>query len=780
VVALAALPARAQPTVLSSFNPVPPFSVPASGAGGYRGEVGAGHDVGAGRGDLMMRSVSTRPLLSSVTAVVLSSFASAQAIERISVAPGGVQGDGPSESPSISPDGRFVAFSSWATNLAAPDVNGYCDVFLRDRAAQTTTLVSLDPSGLQMQEDAILPFVSASGRYVAFGTLPSEEAFRRDLLSGTTLRVSPLNWGLGYRATGISGDGSRVSMFGSDWFGTTEARVVDATTGQSWTRIGSNPGPPNNSSFVGEPMLTRDGHYLFYSWLYVDGYGQGSHEATYRWDYASSASLAVEPIDATPLDSSADGRYVLLTEATQLWIRDVTTWMSWPLPLDGGAFPLLQVTSGALSDDGRYAAFVTASSNIVQGDTNGVSDAFVWDRLGHGVARVSVGPGGVQADAAVQRIDVSGDGAFLTFDGSASNLIAGDTNGESDVFVVTACLPHYADADGDGYGAGAPQLACLPAPAGLVLSSNDCDDADPARHPNAPELCNAIDDDCDGQIDEGIVLTYYPDADGDGYGNTSQPLATCSPPPGHVAIGGDCDDTVATIHPGAPETCNGLDDDCDGSIDEGLLATWYADGDSDGYGLSSTALVACNPPGGYVLVGGDCDDTNSSIHPGAGDPCNGIDDDCDGVADEGFEGDAYCTAGTTSHGCVPSISASGSLRAGATSGYVLQVSQLEAQKLGLVFYGFAPASAQWAPFSSSILCVAAPRQRMSASSSGGTAGSCDGALSIDARAWMAAHPGALGQPISAGQVLYFQGWFRDPPAPKGTNLSGGWSTGVCP
>ncbi len=135
---------------------------------------------------------------------------------------------------------------------------------------------------------------------------------------------------------------------------------------------------------------------------------------------------------------------------------------------------------------------------------------------------------------------------------------------------------------------------------------------------------------------------------------------------------------------------------------------------------------------------------------------------------------AYCTAGTSTNGCVPSISGVGAPSASAASGFTIDVANIEGQKQGLIFYGVAgQAATPWAPSSSSFLCVKSPTQRLPAQSSGGTAGACDGAFSQDWLAFIAANPSALGTPLSAGQVVNAQAWYRDPPAVKTTNLSNG-------
>jgi hypothetical protein len=131
----------------------------------------------------------------------------------------------------------------------------------------------------------------------------------------------------------------------------------------------------------------------------------------------------------------------------------------------------------------------------------------------------------------------------------------------------------------------------------------------------------------------------------------------------------------------------------------------------------------------------------------------------------------YCTSGTTSSGCLPSMSFSGTPSASATSGFMLDVSAVEGQKQGLIFYGinnngFAPL-----PWGTSFFCVKSPTQRSIPQSSGGTPGGCDGAFALDWNAYRQANPGALGQPFGVGQPVYAQAWFRDPQGVKTTAFS---------
>ena len=131
----------------------------------------------------------------------------------------------------------------------------------------------------------------------------------------------------------------------------------------------------------------------------------------------------------------------------------------------------------------------------------------------------------------------------------------------------------------------------------------------------------------------------------------------------------------------------------------------------------------------------------------------------------------YCTSGTTTNGCAPSMSAVGTPSSTAGSGFDLVCSNSEGGRHGLILYGMAPSAVSWAINSTSLVCVAPPQRRTGAYNSGGTLGTCTGSYSLDFNAFMVSDPNALGSPFMAGQVFYAQGWFRDPGAPKGTNLS---------
>ncbi|HND30697.1 MAG TPA: putative metal-binding motif-containing protein, partial [Myxococcota bacterium] len=249
----------------------------------------------------------------------------------------------------------------------------------------------------------------------------------------------------------------------------------------------------------------------------------------------------------------------------------------------------------------------------------------------------------------------------------------------------------YMDADGDSYGDDANTKQSCDTPEGYVSVGGDCKDDDAAIHPNAEELCDELDNNCDGQVDEGVTVgVWYQDADADGYGSDAQVVTACEAPAGYVAAGGDCKDNDPAYNPGASETdcsdsndyncdgsvgyadadgdgyaacqecndgdaqvnpgiaeiCDGVDNDCSGSVDDNAIdqQTWYADADADGYGDGSQGQTGCTVPAGYVSSGEDCNDTDPAYNPGAAEvDCTDPNDyNCDGfVGYTDADGDGY-------------------------------------------------------------------------------------------------------------------------------------------
>ncbi|MEZ4317065.1 MAG: DUF2341 domain-containing protein [Myxococcota bacterium] len=257
-----------------------------------------------------------------------------------------------------------------------------------------------------------------------------------------------------------------------------------------------------------------------------------------------------------------------------------------------------------------------------------------------------------------------------------------DCNGTVDVG-ATDPQTWYRDFDGDGYGSNTvTQITCTPAP-GYIATSGDCNDAVATVNPGAMEMCNGVDDNCVGGVDEGLTVARFPDNDGDGFGATVVAVPVCPSQPGYVDVSGDCNDMDASIglqqayyrdqdgdqagdantstlscnapmgfvlddqdcndleplsFPGNTELCDGVDNDCDGTVDQGvsIAPLWYPDSDGDGHGQAGgTSVQACSRPAGYRASFDDCDDTEPAAFPTNPESCDGIDNDCNGLVDDG-------------------------------------------------------------------------------------------------------------------------------------------------
>jgi len=241
---------------------------------------------------------------------------------------------------------------------------------------------------------------------------------------------------------------------------------------------------------------------------------------------------------------------------------------------------------------------------------------------------------------------------------------------------VTGTTTFYEDADSDTYGNAASTTDACVAPTGFVSDATDCDDTDGDVHPAATEMCDSVDNNCDGTTDEDTAAdarNWYLDADSDAYGLASSTTTACNWPVGYAAVRGDCDDTDASVNPGATESWyDGIDADCAGDSDY--------DADADGSDSDAYSGTDCDDTDATVYVGApdtwydgvdsdcaedsdydadldgydidthggtDCDDTDATVYVGATDTWyDGIDSDCDGRSDydadyDGFDSDAH-------------------------------------------------------------------------------------------------------------------------------------------
>jgi len=249
--------------------------------------------------------------------------------------------------------------------------------------------------------------------------------------------------------------------------------------------------------------------------------------------------------------------------------------------------------------------------------------------------------------------DADGDGVPASLDCDDTNLsvypgateicdgIDNDCNEVADDDYARGGQIYFLDRDNDGFGVWEQAKVRCAAPTGYVDNSEDCADDDADVYPGAPEFCDKIDQDCNGEVDDEAVdaVAYYTDFDLDGYGGTDSAIYACEQPEGSITIGGDCDDFSAIINPEAVERCDLIDNDCNGIVDDADsldATTWYGDKDRDGFGDPEDTVQSCNQPEYFVgeANAGDCNDSDESVNPGANEVCNdGIDNNCNGSAD---------------------------------------------------------------------------------------------------------------------------------------------------
>jgi alpha-tubulin suppressor-like RCC1 family protein len=280
-----------------------------------------------------------------------------------------------------------------------------------------------------------------------------------------------------------------------------------------------------------------------------------------------------------------------------------------------------RVCGGADCDDARADVRPGAPElcDGVDNDCDGVADGATadarWylDRDGDGFGDAADATPLVQCAPAPGRVTRAGD----CDDGDATIHPArpdpcgrGDENCDGVVDEHGPLVPVFRDVDRDGFGdARTMRFVCPPPPPGFVARPGDADDTNPARHPTAPEVCNGVDDDLDGLIDEDLATAFYRDADGDGFGDAAAaaPVMGCTPPAptGWAPNADDCDDARAAASPGAPEVCNGRDDDCDGVIDDGAAATCTVFGATPACVAGVCAIASC------MAGRADCNDAAS-------------------------------------------------------------------------------------------------------------------------------------------------------------------------
>jgi Tol biopolymer transport system component len=398
--------------------------------------------------------------------------------ERVSVSSEGVQGDDYSSQPSISSDGRYVAFRSYATNLVESDTDGYVDIFVHDRQTGETTRVSVSSEGTQGDDYSYKPSISSDGRYVAFSseafnlvendTNNNEDVFVHDRQTGETTRVSVSSEGtqgsMHSESPSISSDGRYVAFYSwatnlveNDTNNNEDVFVHDRQTGET-TRVSVSSEGTQGDDYSYNPSISSDGRYVaFYSWAtnLVESDTNGRYDVfvhdrqTGETTRVSVSSTGIESDGSSYNPSiSSDGRYVAFySRATNLvesdtngckdvFVHDRQTGETTRASVSSeGTQGSMRSESPSISSDGRYVAFDSFATNLVESDTNDRPDVFVHDRQTGETTRVNVSSTGIESDGYSYETSISSDGRYVAFYSRATNLVENDTNGCGDVFV---------------------------------------------------------------------------------------------------------------------------------------------------------------------------------------------------------------------------------------------------------------------------------------------------------------------------------------------------------
>jgi Tol biopolymer transport system component len=395
---------------------------------------------------------------------------------RVSVSSSGAESDRESFAPTVSGDGRYVAFWSTASSLVAGDTNTTADVFVRDLLTRTTSRVSVAADGAQADQEASEPSISGSGRYVAFSShatnlVPGDTNERGDIFvrdrtaATTTTRVSVTSAGAEAGNTShspaISADGRFVAFVSyaadlvpGDTNAVEDVFVHDRRTGTTRRVSVSTAGAEANERSI-TPAITADGRSVafgsFASNLDPSGAG-GIFVRDLRRNRTELASVTStgQPTGGnlgTTAAISGQGRYVAFhtdaadvvpgdTNSVQdIFVRDLRAGTTSRAGLSStGGQGDDHSTAPVISGDGRFVAFASYATNLVPGDTNGVEDVFVQDRWTGSTRRVSVASSGVQGDSVSNTAALSADGSRAAFVSYASNLVPDDRNQLLDVF----------------------------------------------------------------------------------------------------------------------------------------------------------------------------------------------------------------------------------------------------------------------------------------------------------------------------------------------------------
>lgn len=408
-----------------------------------------------------------------------ASAALSVSMARVGVGPDSVQ---PSAR-AISADGRYVVFGSRAEDLVPGDDNGRSDVFRYDTTDGSIIRLSVGPGGVQGDRDSDNPAISATGRFVAFSSAAnlapgpangSWDVYLYDAQDGAIVRVSAANNpgqssnGSGYGGPAISADGRYVvydsyasNLVPGDTNGAVDVFRYDTQT-QTTIRVSvASNGTQANGGSGGRPAISDDGRYIAFSSTAANLVAGDNNNTTdvFRHDTVTGTTIRISRAsDGTQGNNwsqnpqiSADGRYaVYISTASSLVTNDTNAAVDvFRYDATDGATTRVssnafgsqangESTEASISADGRYVTFGSGATNLVDGDANGAYDIFTKDTQTGAVGRVSISSSGVQGNGDSTNLAASGDGHRVVFSSAATNLVPGDSNGQIDLFVADA------------------------------------------------------------------------------------------------------------------------------------------------------------------------------------------------------------------------------------------------------------------------------------------------------------------------------------------------------
>lgn len=442
------------------------------------------------------------------------SISHAATTSRASVNNSNEQANGGNYPPTMSGDGRYIAFWSDATNLVPGDTNYKSDIFLYDIQGHAIERISLDSNGNQLIENSHSPSVSYDGRHISFN-------------SGGTIYVKDRQMGTLYPVAGgsissISDDGRYVafnsnnsSLVTGGTYGPLDVYVYDLITGvYERVSIDNNGNAGNGDNYWG-PSISSDGRYVAFesnASNLVPGDTNGAYDVfvhdrlTHQTEMVSVDSVGNKADNASARPSiSTDGRYVAfesaatnlvagdLNNTTDVFVRDRVLGQTYLVSVDSnGNKGNLESQEVSISADGRYITFTSSATNLVPGDTNAAADIFLRNLQTNVTTRISIDNQSNQSNNGSSSPFVSNDGRYIAFYSEATNLVTGNSNGYAQVYFRDR--DPDSDNDGDGF-----------------LGAGDCNDNNSTVYPGATEIKHdGIDQNCNGSdLTIDIITSTY-------------------------------------------------------------------------------------------------------------------------------------------------------------------------------------------------------------------------------------------------------------------------------